>query len=85
MAKKHAVDVTPRDIARALHGISTWARSVRSTLLKMNPKTKIRLRVPSAMMDPDNSVPPQVDGCPPRDPRGASPKAKKKKKTKKGK
>jgi len=82
MAKRHAVDVTPRDIARALHGISTWARSVRSTLLKMNPKQKIRLRVPNAMMAADMSVPPQVDGCPPPRPRLKTPKKKKKKKGK---
>jgi len=69
MAKKEETDfeiaISPKEIARALDGISAWINSVRRTVLKLDPNisVKVRRRVPASMM-----APPQLDGCPPPDP-----------------
>lgn len=71
MAKRKAnpaiieVELSPKDIAKALDGIIAWIRSVRTTVLKLSPEStaKFPVKVPQAM-----AAPPQVDGCPPPDP-----------------
>lgn len=40
------VEVGPKDLARALQGISLWALAVRRTVLKLDPKTKIKIKAP---------------------------------------
>ena len=69
------VEVTPKDIAMALDGISDWVRSVRSAVLMMDPTGTVTIQPPTL----DMMAPPSVDdGCPP-------PRKKKKKNTRKPK
>jgi hypothetical protein len=69
MAKNDATDVeieiSPKEIARALDGISAWINSVRRTVLMLDPNVTVKLkrRIPASVM-----APPQIDGCPPPDP-----------------
>jgi hypothetical protein len=71
MAKKSesteaiTVQVTPREIAKALEGIAEWALSVRKAvlLLDQNVTARTQRQVPTTL-----SAPPWLDGCPPPDP-----------------
>ena len=59
---KKGTEVTPRDIAKALDGISAWVRSVRSTVAKMDKKATVTVPRPR----PTAAAPlPMLDGCPP--------------------
>jgi hypothetical protein len=76
------VEITTRDFARALEGISDWIRGVRSAILKLDPKTTVIVAKPgkaaSAAPMLDGCAPaPMLDGCAPSAPIPATAKRKK--------
>lgn len=66
------LEISTRDFARALDGISDWIRGVRSAILKIDPKTTVIVGKPkSATGTPmlDGCAPaPMLDGCAPAGP-----------------
>lgn len=63
--KEVEIEIGPKEIARALEGISDWINSVRSTVLQLDPNATVKMKrkLPAAVMAPS-----QVRGCPPPDP-----------------
>jgi hypothetical protein len=70
MAKKsqsrRGQDITPADIAKALDHISAWVRSVRSAVLKMDPKASIKAKMPGGTAAAAPGF--ILDGCAPPPP-----------------
>jgi hypothetical protein len=78
MSKSKQVEVSPKDIAKALDKISAWVRGVRSAVLKMDSKATAKIGKPGGMVA--MAAPPgMLDGCPPQ-PRPKPPIKKKKSK-----
>jgi hypothetical protein len=63
-------NVTPKDIANALDHISTWVRSVRRAVLKIDPGATISATMPAAKRGVVALPSPIVllDGCAPAPP-----------------
>jgi hypothetical protein len=55
------VEVSPKDLAKALQGVSDWVLAIRRVVLKLDPKSTLTIDVPTV----DGKTRPFIDGCPP--------------------
>jgi hypothetical protein len=69
MAKRPVqdIEVQPRDLVRALDGISDWVRAVRTAVLKLNPEAVMKVPGRPQPAIESSGI---GDGCPPPDPCG---------------
>lgn len=55
------VEVSPRELAKALQGVSDWVLALRRVVLKLDPACRVTIDTPTV----DNQPRPWISGCPP--------------------
>jgi hypothetical protein len=54
-------EISPKDLAKALQGVSRWVNAIRRVVLKLDKDCTVTVRVPVE----GSKRRPQVEGCPP--------------------